>query len=189
MVTLEVTLSLRIHHRAIIQIGIACKKISCYMRDSSCRWLIVECAKIFRSYVKHFWIFPREENCRILIGLNKFSLRGESHINFCTKCVIMTQTRWPITPCHLRHSQNFDKIDSFLKPVLNVFILHNSIVGWRRGLLKKGLVSYTKSIDLEKVLIVGRRRIHQRKSWYYFGPFQTSKAELFLRKLFSTIRR
>ena len=26
------------------------------------------------------------------------------------------------TPCHMRHSQNFDKIDSFLKPVLNIFI-------------------------------------------------------------------
>ena len=29
------------------------------------------------------------------------------------------------TPCHMRHSQNFDKIDSFLKPVLNNFILGN----------------------------------------------------------------
>ena len=48
-----------------------CKKIPCYMRDSACRWLIVENAKIFRSYVKHFWIFPREINCRILIGLCK----------------------------------------------------------------------------------------------------------------------
>ena len=34
--------------------GIACKKIPCYMRDSACRWFIVENAKIFRSYVKHF---------------------------------------------------------------------------------------------------------------------------------------
>ena len=25
--------------------------------------------QIFRSYVKHFWIFPRGRNCRILIGL------------------------------------------------------------------------------------------------------------------------
>ena len=30
---------------------ITCKKIPCYMRDSACRWFIVEDAKIFRSYV------------------------------------------------------------------------------------------------------------------------------------------
>ena len=41
------------------------------MRDSACRWFIVENAKIFRSYVKHFLIFPRERNCKILIGLCK----------------------------------------------------------------------------------------------------------------------
>ena len=51
--------------------GITCKKIPCYMRDSACRWFIVENANIFRSYVKHFCIFPRERNCRILIGLCK----------------------------------------------------------------------------------------------------------------------
>ena len=37
----------------IIKAGIVCKKISCYMRDSACRWLIVENGKIFGSYVKH----------------------------------------------------------------------------------------------------------------------------------------
>ena len=36
------------------------------MRDSACAWLIVENAKIFWGYVKHFWILPREKNCRIL---------------------------------------------------------------------------------------------------------------------------
>ena len=36
------------------------------MRDSASRWLILENAKIFRSYLKHFLIFPRE---RISIGL------------------------------------------------------------------------------------------------------------------------
>ena len=41
------------------------------MRDSACRWFIVENAKIFQSYVKYFSIFPRERNCRILIGLCK----------------------------------------------------------------------------------------------------------------------
>ena len=44
-------------HGTIIRTGRACKKIRCYMRNSACRWLIVEYAKIFQSYVKHFWIF------------------------------------------------------------------------------------------------------------------------------------
>ena len=60
-----------IGHGTIIRTGITCKKITCYMRDSACRWLIVENAKIFQSYVKHFLIFPREKNCRIFIGLYK----------------------------------------------------------------------------------------------------------------------
>ena len=42
------------NHGTIIRTGITCKKIPCYMRDSACRWFIVENAKIFRSYVKHF---------------------------------------------------------------------------------------------------------------------------------------
>ena len=39
-------------HETIIRTGITCKKIPCYMRDSACRWFIVENAKVFRSYVK-----------------------------------------------------------------------------------------------------------------------------------------
>ena len=34
------------------------------------------------------------------------------------------------------HSQNFDKIDSFLKPALNIFILGNLIVAWGDGVIK-----------------------------------------------------
>ena len=41
------------------------------MCDLGCRWFIVENAKVFRSYVKHFLIFPHERNYRILIGLCK----------------------------------------------------------------------------------------------------------------------
>ena len=41
-------------HGTIIRKGITCKKISFYMRDLACMWLIVENAKIFLSYVKHF---------------------------------------------------------------------------------------------------------------------------------------
>ena len=33
---------------------ITCKKISCSMRDSDCRWIIVENDKGFQSYAKHF---------------------------------------------------------------------------------------------------------------------------------------
>ena len=57
--------------KELIQTGIICKKTPWYMRDSACMWLIVENVKIFWSYVKHFWFFPRETNCRILIGLYK----------------------------------------------------------------------------------------------------------------------
>ena len=59
------------HHGTIIRTGTTCKKTPDYMRDSACTWLILENAKIFRSYVKHFLIFPHERNCRILIGLYK----------------------------------------------------------------------------------------------------------------------
>ena len=47
-------------------------------------------------------------------------------------------------------SQNFDKIDSFVKSVLNIFIFRNLIVGWVRGLL----VLWIKSIDSGEVVIV-----------------------------------
>ena len=50
---------------------ITCKEIPCYMRESTCKWLIVKNIKISQSYDKHFWIFPRRRKCRILIGLYK----------------------------------------------------------------------------------------------------------------------
>ena len=50
------------------------------------------------------------------------------------------------------HSQNFDKIGSFLKPVSNIFILGNLIVGWGRELLTRGLVFSIKSIELSNLL-------------------------------------
>ena len=56
------------YHGTLIRTGITCKKIPCY---SACRWFIVKNVEIFWSYVKHFWIFPRERSCRILIGLCK----------------------------------------------------------------------------------------------------------------------
>ena len=129
------------------------------------------------------------------------NLRDELHIDFLTQCVIIMQTRWP-HPLPFASFPNFDKIDSFLKLVLNhfvksvlirsfsgsyfpafglnteryfvslriqsdcrkirtritpntdtfyavnIFILRNSIVGWGRRLLNRGLVSCIKSIDL-----------------------------------------
>ena len=42
------------------------------------------------------------------------------------------------TPCHMRHSQNFDKIKSFLKSVWNIFIVGNIIVGWGEEVIKDG---------------------------------------------------
>ena len=88
------------------------------------------------------------------------------------------------TPCHLRHSQNFGKIDSFSKTVSNIFILRNSIVGWGRVLLKRDMISCIKPTDLTDVLIVGGSRIHQSESWYYLGPFQASKVEPFAKIVF-----
>ena len=41
-------------HGTITRTGIRCKKILWYTRDSACKWLIVEKAKIFQSYVKQF---------------------------------------------------------------------------------------------------------------------------------------
>ena len=49
----------------------------------------------------------------------------------------------------MRHFQNFDKIDNFLKPVLNICKDEVS------GLSKRGLVFSIKSIDSVEVLIFG----------------------------------
>ena len=59
------------YHGAIIRTGVTCYKISCYMCDSFYRWLTFKNAKIFWSFVKHFWLFPLQRNYRFLIGLCK----------------------------------------------------------------------------------------------------------------------
>ena len=84
-------------------------------------------------------------------------LRCKPHIGFRTPCVIMTLTRWSPTPtpCNMPHSQNFDKIDSFLKSFLNMCVLGNLIVGWGERVIKTGLVFCIKSIDLVEALIFG----------------------------------
>ena len=57
------------YHGTIIRTGITCKKIPCHVHDSACRWFIVKKAKIFWSYVKHFWVPTCVRKCRILTGL------------------------------------------------------------------------------------------------------------------------
>ena len=62
----------------------------------------------------------------------------------------------------MRHSQGFDKIDSFLKPVLNILILCNLIVGWGEGVIKEGA----------GILHQGYRFRGSVKSW---GEYDSSK--------------
>ena len=53
----------------------------------------------------------------------------------------------------MRHSQNFDKIDRFLKSVLNICIFGN--LGEVSGILKRRLVFCIRSVDSVEVLIFG----------------------------------
>ena len=63
------------NHETIIRTGITCNKTSCYMGESACRWLVVENAKIFQSYVKNFWISHAKEIVEsLLVYANKFTL-------------------------------------------------------------------------------------------------------------------
>ena len=106
------------------------------------------------------------------------SVRGEPHIDFCTQCVIMTQRRWPSpTPCYMSHSQNFDKIDSFLKSVLYICILGNSIVEWGERVFKEGIGILHQIHRLSGGVNISGSTIHQSKSWYCLGSSQTSKVE------------
>ena len=54
----------------------------------------------------------------------------------------------------MRHIQNFDKIDSFLKLVLNILILSNFIEGWGEGVIKEGAGILHQIYRLKGVLIV-----------------------------------
>ena len=72
----------------------------------------------------------------------------------------------------MRHSKNFDKIDSFLKPVLNIFILGNLIVGWGEGVIKEGAGILHQIYRFREGVNIWGSRIHQSKSWYYLGTSQ-----------------
>ena len=67
------------------------------------------------------------------------------------------------------HSQNFDKIDSFLKSVLNICILGNLIVGWGVQVIKDVVGIVHQIYWFGEVVNVWGSRIHQSKSWYYLG--------------------
>ena len=80
-------------------------------------------------------------------------------------------------PHHLPYSQNFDKIDGFLKPVLNVFIIGNLIVGWGGWVIKEGTGILHQIFRSSGGIYWGG--IHQSKSWFSLGPSQTSKVNSF----------
>ena len=69
------------------------------------------------------------------------------------------------------HSQLFDKIDSFLKPILKTFILRNLILGWGKVVIKKKAGILHQIYRSRGGVIIGVSRIHQNKSWYYLGSF------------------
>ena len=52
------------------------------------------------------------------------------------------------------------------------------------GVIKEGLSSCIKSIDLGRALIVGGGKIYRSKSWHCLGPPQSSKLELFAKIVF-----
>ena len=76
---------------------------------------------------------------------------------------------------HYYHSQNFDKIDSCLKLVLNVCILCNSL---KKG---AGILHQISRFRVGVNSCLGREwegdRIHQGNSLYYLGHFQISKVK------------
>ena len=85
----------------------------------------------------------------------------------------------------MRDSQIF--VDSFLKLVLNIFILPNLILGWGRWLLRRSLVFCIKSKDLGELLIVGGVGFI-RKVVIIQDPLKRLRGN-FLQKLFSAITR
>ena len=76
------------------------------------------------------------------------------------------------------------KIDSFLKPVLNISIIGNLIVGWGGWTIIEGagilheIFRFSGGVNIWS-------RIHQSKSWYSLGPCQTSKVDFVAEFVFS----
>ena len=90
----------------------------------------------------------------------------------------MTQQDDPPPPCHLCHSQNFDKIDSFLKPTLNICILGNLIVGWGGWVIKgwAGIahqtLRFSGGVNMHKNLSQIYITVRLLERWTYSKKFQ-----------------
>ena len=89
----------------------------------------------------------------------------------------------PPPPCYLRNSQNFYKIDSFLKLVLTFCVLDNLIVGWSGWFIKEGAGILPQIFRFSGGVNVWGR-IYQIKSWYSLVPSQTSKVNFFAEIVF-----
>ena len=63
-------------------------------------------------------------------------------------------------------------------------MLHDLIVGWGKRVIKEGAGILHQISRFRGDVNSWGSRIHQSKSWYYLGPFQTSKVELFAKILF-----
>ena len=61
----------------------------------------------------------------------------------------------------MRHSQNFDKIDSFLKFVLNIFMISK---GWGEGVIKEGAGILHQIYRFRGGVNSWGSKIHQSKS-------------------------
>ena len=72
----------------------------------------------------------------------------------------------PLSPLHLSHFENFDKVNVFLKPVLNICILSNLVVGWVEWVIKDAAVILHQIYRFSGGVNTWTR-IHQSKSWYY----------------------
>ena len=84
-----------------------------------------------------------------------------------------------LTPCYMYHSQNFNKIDSFLKSVLNICIFGDLIVGWGEQVIEEGVGILHRIYSCSARVNIWGNRIRQSKSWYYLGSSQTSKVDFF----------
>ena len=83
----------------------------------------------------------------------------------------------------LPHSQVFNKINRFLKPVLNIFILRK--LKMREVNIKNRTGIFHQIYKFSGDANSCGSRIHQIKSWYYLGPFQISKVDFFAKILSS----
>ena len=97
------------NHGTIIGTGITCRKIPCYIRNSASRWFIVKKAKLFWSYLKHFWILAGVKKRRILIGLCT-SLVLENFIVFYLRKIQFKMALTQIFPWAMRSCLKFGNL-------------------------------------------------------------------------------